>query len=67
MPLKAIVLAFVVLAGTSAWLFRYEPMPFNGSQNGVGMVWDRWTHRNCFVVMAGSPSSEARLICSAGG
>ena len=43
-----------------ALMFRYEPLTLNGSNGGPMEVWDRWSHRICFII----PLSE-KIICSA--
>lgn len=51
-----LVAALIVMA----IMFRYEPLTLNGSNGRPMEVWDRWSHRICFV-MPGSP----KVMCTA--
>lgn len=60
--LWAIFGLLVVALIVTAFMFRYEPLtPFVGNSDGRPVVvWDRWSHRACFVFFG-----SAKVMCTA--
>jgi hypothetical protein len=59
-----ITLAFlIVFLATTAWLFRYEPVP--GGDRDFNTVWDRWGHRFCLALNVPKISDAGGIACSA--
>jgi hypothetical protein len=42
------VIAFLIVAAATAWVFRYEPIT-----SGNEWIWDRWLHQTCLAESVG--------------